>query len=520
MRFDELPVSAQLKRAAADMGFTEAMSIQAKTIEAILEGRDVIGQAKTGSGKTAAFALPCIEKINTNRDELQAVILAPTRELAMQICGEIRRLLKYTDNIKVLAVYGGQPITEQIRALKKGVNIIVGTPGRVIDHIKRHTLKMGNVSYVVLDEADEMLNMGFREDIEKILKKIPEERQTLLFSATMPKAILDIADKYLNDPVHIRAEEEPAALPDIKQNYIEMKEKTKPEALCRMLEYYGSELSMVFCNTKKRVDNVHEALKARGFSAEALHGDMEQPKRDKVMKKFRIRRVNILVATDVAARGIDVEDVGLVINYDLPQEPEFYVHRIGRTGRAGKSGIAVSFAAGKEKERLKSITALTKKKIKPMPLPSYEDIFNEKIKRLIQNAQNETRQGIEKYLNVVEDIGNNTMTPSLLAAGLIKMMVKNADTDDVGDIDEGPDIRTVYINAGSRDGVRIKDVVGALAGECGIQGSVIGDISVEGDHTLAEIPQKYVRDVLKGMKGKKIKKKSVTVSLVKDETKA
>ena len=517
MKFDELPISASLKRAAADMGFEEATPIQAKTIEAILSGRDVIGQAKTGSGKTAAFALPCIEKINTDDDSLQAVILAPTRELAIQICGEIRKLLKYTDDIKVLAVYGGQPITEQIRALKKGVNIAVGTPGRVIDHIKRHTLKMANVGFVVLDEADEMLNMGFREDIEKILKKIPEERQTLLFSATMPKAITEIVHKYQKDPVHIKAEDENTAMPDIKQNYIEMKGKTKSEALCRVLEYHGADLAMVFCNTKKRVDEITGQLKARGFSAEGLHGDMEQPKRDKVMKKVRNGRVNVLAATDVAARGIDIENVGLVINYDLPQEAEFYVHRVGRTGRAGKSGIAVSFAAGKEKERLKSITALTKKKIKPIPLPSYEDIFNEKIKRLIQNAQKETEENIEKYVEIVEKLGKNQISPVLLAAGLIKLSVGQIDADGTENIDEGPDIRTVYIDAGSRDGVRIKDVVGALAGECGIQGSVIGDISVEKDYTLAQVPKKYVKDILKGMKGKKIKKKPVIVSLVKDE---
>ena len=516
MRFEDLPVSPQLKKAAADMGFVDATPIQAKTIDIILKGRDVIGQARTGSGKTAAFAIPCIEKTDAEDDSLQALILAPTRELAMQISEQIRRLLKYTDGIKVLAVYGGQPITEQIKALKKGVNIVVGTPGRVIDHIKRHTLKMKNVSYVVLDEADEMLNMGFREDIEKILKKLPEQRQTLLFSATMPKAIIEIVNEYQNDPEHIAVETEKTAMPDISQTYVELKEKTKPEALRRMLEYYEPGLAIVFCNTKKRVDAVTENLKAMGFAAEGLHGDMEQPKRDKVMKKFRSCRLNILVATDVAARGIDVENVELVINYDLPQESEFYVHRVGRTGRAGKSGAAVSFAAGKEKERLKAIVGLIKKKIKPMPLPSYDDIFNKKIDRLVQSAQNEAKQDIEKYVAIVEKIGKNTMSPVLLAAGLLKNFVKQSDTDDIPDIENGPETRLIYIDAGSRDGVRIKDVVGALAGECGIQGSVIGDIQVETDHTLAEVPKKYIKDILKGMKGKKIKTKAVCVSLVKE----
>lgn len=515
-KFDGLEISPRLKRAIDDMGFTDMTPIQEKTIEAILSGRDVIGQAKTGSGKTVAFALPCVEKTDPFDDSLQAVILAPTRELAMQICGEIRKLLKYTDDIKVLPVYGGQPIIKQIAALKKGVQIVVGTPGRVLDHIKRHTLKMKNVSYVVLDEADEMLNMGFREDMEKILKKLPEEHQTLLFSATMPQPIIDITYKYQNDPLHIKAESgSKTAMPDIGQYYVEIKEKTKTEAVCRLMDYCTPDLAMVFCNTKKRVDAVTDALCARGYAADGLHGDMDQLQRDSVMKKFRSGNINILVATDVAARGIDVENVGLVINYDIPLEAEYYVHRIGRTGRAGKSGAAYSFSSGKDKERLKNIEAYTKKKIKLTALPSFADISNEKTNRLAAEIKKMTAEGgLEKYAETADALERSGISMRGIAAALLKMELYDPDTDMYEDGDGG-DIRTLYIDAGRKDGIRIKDIIGALAGESGVQGSVIGDVDMHETYTLVDIPKKYVKDILKGMKGKKIKKKSVKVSVSK-----
>ncbi len=516
--FESMNISESLKRAMNDMGYEKATPIQAKTIDAILDGRDVIGQAKTGSGKTAAFAVPCIESIDPDDNGLQAIILAPTREPAMKICAEIRKLLKYTDNIKTAAVYGGQPIIEQIKVLRKGVQIVVGTPGRVIDHIKRHTLKPQNVRYVVLDEADEMLNMGFREDMEKILKKLPKERQTLLFSATMPKAVLDITNEYQKEPVHIKAEAEKTAMPEIAQFYIEIKEKTKPEALCRMLDFYAPKLAMVFCNTKKRVDEVTDMLKTRGFKAAGLHGDMEQPKRDKVMKKFRSGAANILAATDVAARGLDIDNVELVINYDLPLEEEYYVHRVGRTGRAGKTGTALSFVTGKETNRLRAVMGYTKRKIKLMPLPSLAEITKEKIGRLVDDAQNLFDKLPEIYVETIQRLEKNNIPIDMLAAALLKMSIGDSEDDDMpNDINEGPEVRVLYIDAGSRDNVRIKDVVGAIAGECGIQGSLIGDIEVCEDYTLVEMPRKYVKDVLKGMKGKKIKKKKVTVRLTAEE---
>ena len=516
--FENLDIKPQLKRALDDMGFVTATPIQAKTLEAILSGKDVIGQAQTGSGKTAAFAIPCIEKTNAQDDSLQSVILAPTRELAIQICEEFRKILKYTDDIKVLPVYGGQPIVKQISALRRGVQIVVGTPGRVIDHIKRHTLKMQNVKYVVLDEADEMLNMGFREDIEKILVKIPQEHQTLLFSATMPKPIVDITHKYQKDPLHIKADSgSKVSVPKIDQKYIELKEKTKDEAVCRLLEYHMPELAIVFCNMKKRVDSVVEMLLAKGYAADGLHGDMDQLQRDSVMKKFRSGTINILVATDIAARGIDVDNVELVINHDLPLEAEYYVHRIGRTGRAGKSGIAYSLVTGKEKERLKSITALTGQKIKVVPLPSFTDITDAKTKSLIGEVKEVIKDGrLDKYITAAEKLEKEGWDMKELAAALLKLNLYDPDIDEYeDDINKGEKIRTLYIDAGKKDGIRVKDIIGALAGESGIQGSVIGDVELHDTYTLVEIPKKYIKDVLKGMKGKKIKKKTVKVSVSK-----
>ncbi len=517
MKFEELDILSSLKRAVADMGLEEMTPIQAKTIDTILSGRDVSGQAKTGSGKTLAFALPCIENINPDDGSLQAVILAPTRELALQICGVMRKLLKYTDDIKVLPIYGGQPIMKQISALRKGIQIVVGTPGRILDHIKRHTLKMQNVHYVVLDEADEMLNMGFREDIEKILAKIPKEHRMLLFSATMPRPIMDIVHKYQNDPIHIKAESESrAALPDIKQYYVEIKERTKNEAVCRLIDFYEPKLAMVFCNTKRRVDALTEFLGTRGYKTGGIHGDMDQSQRDNVMRMFRNGSINILVATDIAARGLDIENVEVVINYDIPTETEFYIHRIGRTGRAGKSGIAYSFVSGKEKEKIKEISAYIKKNIALTALPSFTDISNEKANRLLKEASAFIKAGgMDRYIKIAEDFENKGGNVKLLAAALLKMRLYDPDIDEFDTGKSGDKIGVIHIDAGSGNGIRIRDVIGAIAGECGISGNDIGSVEVHDSYTLVEVPKKYVVNVLKGMKNKKIRKISVKVSVCK-----
>lgn len=520
LKFEELQLSQELIRAVKDMGFEEATPIQSKAITKVLEGRDIIGQSQTGTGKTAAFGLPCIDMIDVNNKKLQAVILSPTRELAIQICEEFRKFLKYKDDIKVLPVYGGQPIERQIGALKKGVQIVVGTPGRVMDHMNRRTLKMETVRMVVLDEADEMLDMGFREDIEAILDKIPEDRQTVLFSATMAKEIMDLTDKYLVNPEVIKVARKELTVPNIEQIYFEIKEKTKVEATSRLMDMYCPELVVIFCNTKKRVDELVEHLQGRGYFAEGLHGDLKQIQRDIVMKKFRNRTIEILVATDVAARGIDVDDVDMVINYDLPQDEEYYVHRIGRTGRAGRSGRAFSFVVGREIYKLRDIMKYTKAKVKLGKLPSLTDIeeaktnnFIEKVKRIIEEGR------LTKYINIVENIINEDISAVDISAALLKMNLYDENTEDIDFEDDLEDnnekLVRLFINVGSKKRVRAKDIVGAIAGECGIPGKSIGDIDIYDDYTFLDVPKKYVKDILKGMKGKKIKKVSVKVERAK-----
>ena len=419
------------------MGFEEATPIQSQAISMIMEGRDVIGQSQTGTGKTAAFGLPCLEMIDPDDKALQALILCPTRELAIQVSEEFRKFLKYMENVKVLPIYGGQPIDRQIAALKKGVQVVIGTPGRVMDHMRRHTLKMGTVKYVVLDEADEMLDMGFRDDIETIMLKIPDERQTVMFSATMSEEILDLSRRYMNEPEYIKVTRKELTVPSIEQAYFDVKEKTKPDALCRIIDMYSPKLSIVFCNTKKRVDEVVEQLQGRGYFAEALHGDLKQPQRDKVMQKFRNGTIEILVATDVAARGIDVDDVDIVFNYDVPQDDEYYVHRIGRTGRAGKSGKAFTFCVGKEIYKLRDIMRYTKTKIIQKKLPSLSDIeeikttsFLEKVKEIIDDG------GLGKYIDIVDNMVNDQdVAATDIAAALLKLSLSDLIPGDAEDLD-------------------------------------------------------------------------------------
>ena len=355
MKFEELQIDDRILRAVEDMGFEEASPIQAKAIPVVLEGKDIVGQAQTGTGKTAAYSIPMLQKIDPSVKKVQAIVLCPTRELAVQVAEEIRRLAKYMSDIKVLPVYGGQEIVRQIKSLKTGVQIVVGTPGRVMDHMRRKTVRFDNVSMVILDEADEMLDMGFREDMETILTGTPEDRQTVLFSATMPKAIMDIAKKFQKDAEVVKVVRKELTVENIDQYYYEVRPKNKNEVLCRLIDIYNPRLSVVFCNTKKKVDELISELKGRGYFADGIHGDMKQTQRDRVMSDFREGKTEILIATDVAARGIDVSNVDVVFNYDLPQDEEYYVHRIGRTGRAGKEGLAFSFISGKEVYKLKDI---------------------------------------------------------------------------------------------------------------------------------------------------------------------
>ena len=339
MKFEELGLLPEILRGIEEMGFEEATPIQSQAIPVVMSGSDVIGQAQTGTGKTAAFGIPMLQNMDSELKKTQALILSPTRELAIQVAEELRNLSKYMHGVKILPVYGGQDISKQIRSLKGGIQVIVGTPGRVMDHLRRKTIRCEDVRMIVLDEADEMLNMGFREDIETILEYIPEERQTVLFSATMPKPILEITRKYQKDAVTIKVVKKELTVSNIEQYYYDVKRKDKTEVLTRLLDYYNPKGSIVFCNTKRMVDELSHELTMRGYFAEGLHGDMKQAQRDRVMANFRTGKTDILIATDVAARGLDIDYVEAVFNYDIPQDDEYYVHRIGRPRRPRRQSV-------------------------------------------------------------------------------------------------------------------------------------------------------------------------------------
>ncbi|HKM20680.1 MAG TPA: DEAD/DEAH box helicase [Lachnospiraceae bacterium] len=530
MRFEELnvvragaeeaaPLDAQILRAVKEMGFEELSPIQLRAIPAIMEGKDIIGQAQTGTGKTAAFGIPMLETVNAKDKGVEAIVLCPTRELAIQVAEEIRNLAKFMHGVKVLPIYGGQEIVKQIKSLKTGVQIIVGTPGRVMDHMRRKTVKFGGVKMVVLDEADEMLNMGFRDDIETILEGVPEERQTVLFSATMPNPIVEIAKKHQKNAETIRVVRKELTVENIEQYYFDVRPKNKDEVLARLIDAYNPKLSVVFCNTKRRVDEVTENLKGRGYFAEGLHGDLQQKQRDRVMSGFRNGKTEILVATDVAARGIDVDNVDIVFNYDLPQDDEYYVHRIGRTGRAGNAGLAFSFVSGKEVYKLKDIERFCKTKIKAKPIPSANDIRNTKIDHVFKDVEAVIQEGqLTEMLNLVEQrVNEEDYTAMDIAAAFLKLYLGNdevvakEDTNDYGDTGAEEGMVRLFINIGKKQGVRPANILGAIAGESGIPGNLIGAIDMYDGYTFVEVPREHTKEVLKAMKNVKIKGKSISI---------
>jgi len=392
--FADLGLTPEIQRAVSDLGFEEPTPIQSLAIPLLQDGKDVVGQAHTGTGKTAAYGIPIIAAVKPGARKPQALVICPTRELAIQVSEELRKLAKYRKGIVILPVYGGQPIERQLHALRSGVQVVIATPGRLLDHLDRRSIDLAGVQTVVLDEADEMLDMGFRDDIEAILRKVPGSRQTVLFSATMSKEILDLAGKYLKDPRTVQVMHDKLSVPKIEQSYFEVRESGKVDVLSRVIDLHDPRLTLVFCNTKRRVDDVVGHLQARGYLAEGLHGNMNQSQRERVMGKFRTGGIDILVATDVAARGIDVEDVDIVINYDVPQDPEYYIHRIGRTGRAGKEGRAFTFVSGKEVWKLREIQRYAKIRIPQQAVPGAREIslrkaelLTERIRGLIEEQE-------------------------------------------------------------------------------------------------------------------------------------
>ncbi|TDK42617.1 DEAD/DEAH box helicase [Algoriphagus formosus] len=567
-KFSDLGISKEILQAVEEMGYTQPSPIQEQAIPYVLEGHDVIGQAQTGTGKTAAFAIPIIDLVDPDFNKPQAIILCPTRELAVQVEGEFQKLAKYHRKITSVAIYGGESIDKQIRTLKKGVQIVVGTPGRVQDHINRGTLKLEDAGIIVLDEADEMLDMGFRDDIEAILQEMPEERQTVFFSATMAKPIMDLTRKYQNDPHIIKVAKKELTVDRIEQIFYEVKPSLKMELMVRLMTVNNYNLSVVFCNTKRMTDEVTESLGSRGIVAEALHGDLSQAQRDKVMGKFRKGICNVLVATDVAARGIDVDNVEAVFNFDLPLDEEYYVHRIGRTGRAGKSGVAVNFVTGRrDTMKIKDLERFTKASINKMDPPSVNELIDMKKAQLVKDvhrtlAKEEDNQIFEETLGQLLTEG---LTPEQIALGLIKMTMGEAvkelrdqdfslpsfqdrrrernDRGDRGgrferggrDRDGGrrgerreggrerrgggrateANMARLFLNLGKRDRIRPNDIVGAIAGEAGIPGRSIGGIDIFDNFSFVDVPQKDADHVIRIMKQNTIKGKSVNMEISK-----
>ncbi len=422
LKFEELGLSKEVLRAIADLGFEEASPIQSEAIPVVMTGRDIVGQAMTGSGKTAAFGIPIIEKVDAKQRIPQALVLCPTRELAIQVAGEINKLSKYKLQIPALPIYGGQPIERQIQSLRRGAKIIVATPGRLCDHLQRNTISLKAVKMVVLDEADEMLDMGFREDIEAILKQTPSTRQTMLFSATMPAPILHIARTYQKDPHIIRVAHEKVTVPAIEQVYYEIESSRKADLLTRLIDINNPKRVIVFCNTKRRVDDLAQDLRGRGYSADGIHGDMTQQKRNRVMDRFRKGTNDILIATDVAARGIDVSDIDIVFNFEIPQDEESYVHRIGRTGRAGKAGKAFSLVSGHEVYRFRAVMRYTRANITKLPVPSFKEIEEVKTNKMLNTVRSAIQEkNLENYTQMIESLLREEFTSLDIAAALLKL---------------------------------------------------------------------------------------------------
>lgn len=422
LKYEDSGIDPRILRAVSEMGYEQMTPIQEQAIPKLMEGRDVIGQAQTGTGKTAAFGIPMLQRMDAGSRELQGMVLCPTRELAIQAAEELHKFSKYMHGIRVVPIYGGQDISRQIKALKGGAQIIVGTPGRVMDHMRRHTIKPDGLKMVVLDEADEMLNMGFREDMETILGEIRYPHQTALFSATMPQAILDITHKYQKDAVAVRITKKELTIPLVKQYYYVVKNIYKEEAVSRLLDTYGLKRSIIFCNTKKMVDELSEKLKKRGYQAEGLHGDMTQKQRDFVMNRFKSGNLQILIATDVAARGIDVDDLEAVFNYDVPQDTEYYVHRIGRTGRAGREGLAFTFAYGRDLYRIREIERVCRTKMTEQKLPKSRQVMEIKLNQLLRTAQEEIEKSdLTKLQDQIEEkLSDYEIDPMELLTWLVK----------------------------------------------------------------------------------------------------
>ena len=517
--FSDLGLSKPLLQSISDVGFEEPTPVQAEAIPILLSGSDLIGQAQTGTGKTAAFALPIIERLAGGGKNPQALVLAPTRELAVQVAQTFHQLGKAA-NIRALAIYGGQPIHRQLRALQYPVDVIVGTPGRIMDHMRRETLSLDNIKMLVLDEADEMLNMGFLEDIEWILEHLPEERQTALFSATMPNHIVRLSRRYLKDPQRVSIEPEQVTVRQTEQSYYEVVPRAKVEALTRILDLEMPESAIIFCRTKREVDNLTQQLQTLGYPADSLHGDLNQTQRDRVMARFRSGQDQLLVATDVAARGLDVENVTHVINYDIPGDAESYVHRIGRTGRAGRTGVAITLVTPRERRLMRMIERATGQKIKRRNVPTQEQVVARQRELLGASLTEVIEEGeLEPAMVIVEELCTYHDAEEIAAAAIKLLMREMGTAEDRGLVTDAAlaeaGMTRLYISLGRRDGVRPMDIVGAIANEAQIPGKSIGQIEITDTHTLVDVPEPVAERVIRALGRTRLRGKPFTVDLAK-----
>ena len=550
--FADLGLPDVLLSAVLDMGFESPSPIQAKTIPLALEGKDLIGLSQTGSGKTAAFALPTLAGIDAHLAEPQALIVCPTRELAVQVCEEVFRLGCKIKGLRALPVYGGAPIDRQLKGLRKGAHIVVGTPGRLLDHLKRRSFDPRNIKTVILDEADRMLDMGFQEEMEELLAALPQDRQTMFFSATMNRRVSRLIDNFGKKPETIEIERKSLTVDAIDQSCYEVRQRSKVEVLSRLLDIDPPRLAVVFCNTKRLVDEVTEGLLARGYAADRLHGDMTQQMRERVLARFRESTIEVLIATDVAARGLDVDDIDLVVNYEIPHDPEDYVHRIGRTGRAGRSGRAVSFVFGRDIYRLQTIEKYTRQSIRRERVPSQEQVEGKRADKLFQTIQERLESGklgdYQSYLDRLLEQGHTATDIANAAFTLLRESTtregefiaedkqkeafanekqRSSWRDEKRDRKDRPErerksrpernnskgMACLFMNIGKAQHIKPGDIAGMIYRECKVPDGSLGKITIFPKHTLVDVSKEVSGDVINGLKNAKIRGRSFKVDL-------
>ena len=541
MRFNELNLSREVLQAIEEMGFVNPSEVQEGTIPKILDGHDLLAQAQTGTGKTASFGIPMIEKIQDNNYEtLQALVLVPTRELARQVSEELKKLSKHKTFIRVLAIYGGADMGKQLRELKRGASIVVGTPGRVMDHMKRKTIDLSDLKFLVFDEADEMFDMGFRDDMKTIIEKTNDDRQTLFFSATFDNEIKDFSKLYQKSPKKVIIEKKELTAEKIKQYYLELNRNMKTEILNRLILIHKPKKSIIFCNTKRMVENLEEEIAQKGYKVDSLHGDMRQSSRDNVMKKFRKGTIDVLIATDVAARGLDVSDIDIVFNYDLPQQAEYYVHRIGRTARAGKKGLSFSFVTSRDYPKFREIEKYANIKMERIDLPTKGDLERESMENLFDRVSKNILKAEDNvlYSEVLNKLLAQGHSLYDIGASLLKMVNESSKNRKITELDKvdfgkkfemnrsnradkskrsakttkemkkikGPKI---FINKGKRDGLDSREIIRLIEKHTNVSPGEIGRINIMPNFTFVEIPKNMIKDAIKDLDGKKIKGKTL-----------